>query len=198
LNHLLQAETAILNAWQQRKPLQGLQDAQGRQYGCLEDLAAAPVADSTALTLLPRLSGPPRPRPEQSGRLQRLALDAAVAVLAEQKLSDRADSPANQLARLDTFQGDVVNRSVPKVQLTGLDPERTALLAKSQDLLWPVREGGTSLRFESDPLLLAVARRIIERHLYALSTERRNSTHTAQRIRERSTVGILNLTVNAQ
>lgn len=190
LDHLLQAEPAVLEAWRQRQPLQGLQDSQGRRYTCLGDLVMGPGVDSAPLIPLPASSEPPRTRPEQSGRLQRLALDAAVAALAKQKLHERADSPANQLAKLDAFQKDVISRSVPKVRLCGTAPERAALLAINQELLWPVQEKGHSLSFEGDLLLLKAGRRIIERYLHALPQEKRNNTNTAQRILERSAAHI--------
>lgn len=152
---------------------------------------AGPGVDNAPLIPLPALSGPPRARPEQSGHLQRWVLDAAVAALAKQKLPERADSPANQLAWLDAFQRDVASRSVPKVQLRGPAPERAALLAKRQELLWPTQEGGNSLLFEGDPLLLKAGRRIIGRHLHALPQGKRNNTSIAQRILERSAARIL-------
>lgn len=183
LDELLHTEELVLKASQERKPLESITIGSGCCVQCFSDIEALTSVSSETLEPTPRIYQPEPPTDNRRSGLLHLQLVAsAAAFLANAKLRQHTETPAAQLAHVDTFARDVDMRSDQAFQVPINVSNRTDFLAFREHLLWPIESDGGNIRLNGDPLLLNLCRDLIERALRSVKPERRTGPLIAERM----------------
>lgn len=177
LSHLLNDEEEVVTAWNRREAVESLQ-VENEVVRGPGTLPHAEFKSDAHITVRQRAQSARAAAHSRNplGQLQRDIVVAVSAALAEKKLSSSPDTPSNQIRRLDRFLTDVSRRSTPEAELVADIPNRAAVEAREEQLLWAFRRRGQSLLPILDPLLIETSIHMIERSLQSVPSERRHGT----------------------
>ncbi|MAL94412.1 MAG: helicase [Haliea sp.] len=182
LNYMLEPFDFVETAWVERKPLMSLAVGEQR-LATADDVLECEFSGVDKLELIYRSEQRQSRQDDSVGRQQNIMLEATGASLAEKKLKPNSDTVHNQMLELDRFLADVQRRPIPLVQLRYDTPDRNAMLALNDRLLWPVFDEPGHIRVDADPLLLSAVRDLIFRLLGDAKKENRTSHDVARRLR---------------
>lgn len=183
LDYLVGDEEAVRQTWQQRKRIQALATESGEQFGSL-----AAICNQHGRTDQPLRCVPHSPIIDNvrgalaSGERHRQLIYTGAAAIARHKLRDQPDAPSAQLQRIDRFIRDVGTRQPAEFQIPAELPNQSEFLAQAERLFWDIEAAGRNIRLTGDPMLLRVARNIIERALSQIEPDKRTSSGIAERL----------------
>lgn len=188
VNTVLKGEASVVEAWHQRRPLQGIRCASGHLFSQWWDAATSSerVGEGQLTPIAAEASHGQRRETRQVGRLQQRALLIAAATLADEKLSDKPSSPAVQVQNLERFRKSREREASPVFKQPLSLTDRSDLLARKEMLLWPVQEHGQDVAVQADPLLIRAAATLVERQLQGMKRENRTGSEVARQLRNRA------------
>ncbi|MCF8017313.1 MAG: helicase [Chromatiaceae bacterium] len=189
LDHVLQPNKApfdgIPSCWTDRQPLTAL-ELGGKRLVSVDDALAAGRMEAQPVTLLPRSVPSLQTQSDHLGRQQRILLETAAAHYAKKKLKEDPDTVKQQIAEFERFQADVMKRPTPAVHFNCEVPDRNAMLALKNKLLWPISNNNPSIMVDGDPLLLDAVRALLLRQLGEMKKHNRTGPDVAKALRERA------------
>lgn len=187
LAYMVMPFEGVKEAWENRQALSGLMIA-NRKVTAWDELSNAEGMEheEEILALVTRTRVNTPPQSDQLGRHQRVMLDSAAASLAAQKLRPNADTIANQISEITRFTQDVRQRHGKRVHLHFDSPDRHAMLALADKLLWPVARRDSGIKVDADPLMLDALREIIHRQLGDMKKHSRTRDEVTRRLKERA------------
>ena len=192
LDHVVQPSKPpfdeVQRCWLERQPLAALQ-LDGKHLASVDDTLALGHRDEQSVTLQARPTPTPQPQSDQIGRQQRILLDAAAAHFANRKLKEDPDTVKQQIAEFERFQADVRQRPTPVVHFSCEVPDRNAMLAAKNKLLWPIANNKQAIMVDGDPLLLDAVRALLLRQLGEMKKHNRTGPDVAKALRERARSG---------
>ncbi|NCA71850.1 MAG: hypothetical protein EOM91_17570 [Sphingobacteriia bacterium] len=174
----------VQRCWEERQALASVA-LEGRRLTRVEDALAIGALAAQPVQLLPRATAEPARQSDQVGRLQRVLLETTAAHFAKVKLKEDPDTVKQQIAGFERFQDDVARRSPPAVYVTCEVPDRNAMLAVKESLLWPVANAAPGLGVDGDLLLLDAVRAVLLRQLGEMKKNQRTGPAVARTILDR-------------
>ena len=183
LEHFLIDQPDVIKAWNDRRGVMALRIGESEVRSVNEAEQAEVSGCESAISIALSASEPAEAQQDNTGRIQYRVLMDGIAKVAEEKLSAGPDTPANHLAKVDSFERDLAHRRRPLCMIPIKPDEKAALAAVAQRLLWKMDESGKSWRIQIDPLFLRAARSVLERVIYRLDKSRRTGLGIASRIR---------------
>lgn len=175
----------VQQCWAERRPLTAVELA-GTRLCSVDDALAAGTLKAQPVTLVTRTRPDPQRQSDEVGRQQRILLEATAARYAAVKLKQDPDTVKQQIAEFERFQADVQKRTPPAVYVKCEVPDRNALLAHKERLLWPVSNHAPAIGIDGDPLLLDAAHALILRQLGEMKKQNRTGPSVAKALRERA------------
>jgi len=183
LDYFLIDQPNVMKAWNDRKNLRALRIGES-EVRTINETRHADVSDcESEISIALGAVEPVESQKDNVGRIQYRVLMDGIAAIAEEKLSRGPDTPANHLAKVDSFERDLAHRRRPLCMIPIEPDERAALAAAVQRLLWKMDEPGGSWRIQIDPLFLKATRSVLERVIYRLERNRRTADGVASRVR---------------
>lgn len=183
LKHALGSQPEVTKAWQQRMTLTSLEFGDGKFQNLKGVQGASENSSDAKIRLVPASFGANLTQSDAVGRVQRRVLLDGISKIAEQKLSSKPETPAAQLARIDSFDRDLSHRAQQSCVINIEPKHRAELAAYSRRLLWPTEELSGNWRITVDPLFVSVTRNVISRTINRLDRNRRSAEGISSRIK---------------